>query len=323
MRTRSIYELNVITDDPRFEGFALSPSPSVLGRESLDDDLTPGFVDAEENPDWKQSSLAKHWCTPATEGRVSEFNDYPCLDMILPAFSERAVKSLRDLLEPNGEILPLLTNTGTKFFFFNILTISDALDRDKSSCVFWCDPPTTATDIEFFAFDLHKLQGLSIFRIRELPMSVLVTNVFVDRVESSKLQGFAFKKVWPLARDVNWRLQFDHEDEDRKQLKRHTLVLILPVSGTPEENKRINAFEVELDSRLQVKSLKSEYLGAYEGREVLENECRMFFSCPDADRLLRHIRDVANGLQWPKEIRACRRYGRMYETKVREEMTIM
>jgi hypothetical protein len=38
-------------------------------------------------------------------GRVAEFNDYPGVDMVLPAFSERAVKSLGSLLEPNGELL--------------------------------------------------------------------------------------------------------------------------------------------------------------------------------------------------------------------------
>jgi hypothetical protein len=320
MRTTAIYELNVVTDDPRLEGFALAPSPSVLGRESLDDDLTPGFADAEENPDWKQPSLAEHWPTPRAEGRVSEFNDYPCLDMVLPAFSERAVDALGDLLEASGEILLLSTNTDAKFYFFNILTISDALDRSASSCDFWCDPPTTATDIEFFVFDAKKVQGLSIFRIRELPMSVFVTNVFVDRVESCKLQGFDFKKVWPLARGVHWRMQTDQDAEERKQLKRHTLVLLLPISGS-HENNRIAAFENAMDARLRVESLESEYFGSYEGHDIVENEYRMFFSCPDVDRLLDYIRDDVRQLQWSTEIKVCRRYGRIYETNIRKEMS--
>ncbi len=321
-RTTAIYELNKITDDPRFEGFALCPAPSLLGRESLDDDLTPGF-DAEENPDWKQPSLAECWCSPSADGRVSEFNDYPCVDMALPVFSERAVESLRDVLEPNGEILPLLTNTHTMFFFFNILTISDALDRDKSSCEFWCDPPTTATNIEFFVFDSKKIQGLSIFRIRELPMSVFVTNLFVDKVESARLQGFDFTKVWPIALGVNWRAQKDQEHEKRKDLKRHTLVLILPVRHTAEEKKRINAFEDALDARLRVEAPDSEYIGSYEGYEMIANEYRMFFSCPDVDRLFAHIRDDVDAFQWPAKIQVCRRYGRMYETKIREEMSLI
>lgn len=321
MRTTAIYELNKITDDPRFEGFALTPSPSVLGRETLDDDLSPGFIDAEENPNWQQPSLAEAWRPPRVEGRVSEFNDYPCLDMVLPAFSERAVDALRDLLEQSGELLPLATSTDTRFFFFNILTVSDALDRPAASCEFWCDPPTTAIDIEHFVFDAGMVQGLSIFRIRELPTSVLVTNTFVDRVESRRLQGFSFTKVWPLARDVNWRMQHNQGDEERKLLKRHTLVLLLPMRESAEDHQRIANFENTLDRRLRVPSLESEYLGCYEGHEIVENQCRMFVSCPDVDRLMEHLRDDLKSLHWPTEIVACRRYGRIHETNVREELS--
>ncbi|WP_339749183.1 hypothetical protein [uncultured Rubinisphaera sp.] len=96
MRTTEIYELNVITEDPRFEGFALTVSPSILGRDSLDEDLTPGFSEAEDNPDWKQPSLSNYWTPPTVVGRVAEFNDYPGVDMVLPAFSERAINALRD-----------------------------------------------------------------------------------------------------------------------------------------------------------------------------------------------------------------------------------
>src|SRR5690606_12140339 len=129
----------------RFEGFVLKPSPSVLGHDSLDDDLTPGFESAEKDPDWRQPALAQLWNPPLAEGRVAEYNDYPGIDMIIPAFSQRAVEALRSLLEPNGEILPLVTHTETKYFVYNILTISDALDHCESECEFWSAPPTTAT----------------------------------------------------------------------------------------------------------------------------------------------------------------------------------
>ena len=38
-------------------------------------------------------------------GHVRRFNDYPCINMSRPAFSQRAVDLLRDVLEPNGEPL--------------------------------------------------------------------------------------------------------------------------------------------------------------------------------------------------------------------------
>ncbi|MEZ6056661.1 MAG: hypothetical protein R3C01_08150 [Planctomycetaceae bacterium] len=323
MRTTAIYELNKITDDPRFEGFALAPSPSVLGRDSLDDDLTPGFAVAEEDPEWTQPKLVECWPTPTAEGRVSEFNDYPCVDMVLPAFSERAVKVLHDLLESNGETLPLATTTTTRFFLFNILTVTDALDQIGSRCEFWCDPPTTASDIEYFSFDAQKVQGLSIFRIREMPMSVFVTNHFVDLVESHQLQGFEFKKVWPIPPDVNWRMQEDDHREERRRLKRHTLVLVLPLRGTSDETSRIHLFENALDARLQVDSLQSNYLGSYEGRDFVADECRLFLSCPNVDCLLTNLQTDIEQLQWADPIRAYRRYGRLYEAEAQEEMTMI
>jgi hypothetical protein len=321
IRTTAIYELSRITDDPRFEGFALTPSPSVLDRDSLDDDLTPGFTDAEEKSDWTQPILADSWSTPTAEGRVSDFNDYPCVDMILPAFSERAVCALRDLLEPNGEILPLSTKTNTRFFVFNIITITDALDQKNSRCEFWSDPPTTATNIEYFSFVAQKVQGLSIFRIRELPMSVFVTNQFVDRVISNKLQGFKFLKVWPIPPNVDWCRKKEDGRERSERLKQHTLVLVLPLSGRADEAAKINNFESILDLRLHVDSLQSEYIGSYEGNEFIGEECRLFLSCPDVDRLLDHIQINIEQLQWASKIRVYRRYGRLYETEVEEKVT--
>lgn len=323
MRTTEIYELNKVTDDPRFEGFALTPSPSVLGRDSLDDDLTPGFADAEENPGWTQPKLAELWPTPAADGRVTDFNDYPCVDMVLPAFSERAVNVLRDLLGPNGEILPLATSTTTKFFLFNILTITNALDRENSRCKFWCDPPTTATEIEYFSFDSKDVQGLAIFRLRELPMSVFVNNHFVDRVDSHQLEGFTFKKVWPIPPGVNWRMQEDEDREKRGRLKRHTLALVLPLRGTSDENLKISSFENELDARLSVDSSQADYFGSYEGNEFVRDECRMFLSCPNADRLLDYLQSNIERLRWAAPIKAYRRYGTLYETEVREEVTMI
>ena len=323
IRTTEIYELNKVADDPRFEGFALDPLPSVLGRDSLDDDLTPGFADAEENPEWMQPKLAEYWTTPAAQGRVADFNDYPCLDMVLPAFSERAVNVLRDFLEPNGEILPLATSTNTNFFFFNILTISDSLDRESSQCEFWCDPATTATNIDYFSFDVQKLQAHSIFRIPELPMSVFVTNHFVDRVESHQLQGFEYTKVWPIPPDVNWRLQEVDDREEHRRLKQHTLVLALPLHGTSEESTKINLFENRLDERLKVESLQSEYLGTYEGSEFVGEECRLFLSCPDVDRLLNYLRTDIEQFQWHDSMKIYRRYGRLYQTEAKEKMTMI
>lgn len=312
-----IYKLNKITDDPRFEGFALNPLPSLLGRDSLEDDLIPG-LDAEETIEWVQPALSTCWKPPSVIGRVSDFNDYPCINMIIPAFSARAVDALREELEENGEILPLLSTTETTYFFYNIQTIAKVLDHQNSVCEFWCDPPTTATDIEYFWFNGEMVQGLSIFRIPEMPTAVFVTNPFLDRVESLGLKGFDFKKVWPLPRGVNWRLQRDESDLPRKELKRNTLVLRIPLEGTPDERNPILALEQVLDSRLLPDSLEDRYIGSYEGFECVTGEYRLFFSCPDAEKLLRYIEEDVRNLEWRRPVIVCLRFGGMHEANVRE-----
>jgi len=224
------------------------------------------------------------------------------------------------ILEPNGEVLPLATSTKTNFFFYNILKISDALDQRSSKCHFTCDPPTTALGIDYFVFASEKVQGLSIFRIREKPIFVCVTNQFVDRVESHGLTGFDFKKVWPLPEGVNWRMQDAESKEARKALKQHTLLFRLPQSGGPDESSKFQSFEDRLDQRLRVSSLDSEYLGSYEGHEVIDGEYRVFLSCPDVDKLWTHLKQDLENLQWQKEISVTRRFGGLYDKKAEEKV---
>ncbi len=201
-----LFKLEVITDNPLFEGFALESAPSVLGRDSLDDDITPGFESSETVREWHPVYLAKLWTPPKVKGGVAPYQDFPGIDMVLPAFSRRACDVLKDFLEPNGELLPLDSKIG-EYYFYNVTTVVDALDLAKSKCDFWCDPPTTAVEIDYFAFHEERLFGTSIFRIVELPIYTIVTKAFVNRVHDGGLHGFQFDKIWPFPEGVNWRLE--------------------------------------------------------------------------------------------------------------------
>ncbi|UUO07557.1 double-CXXCG motif protein [Blastopirellula sp. J2-11] len=256
---------------------------------------------------------------------MTEFNDYPCVNMVFPAFSDRAVEALKDFLEPNGELLPIKSKTKTQFFIYNILKVSDALDRKNSEMEFWCDPPTTADGIDHFAFHEAKLQPLSIFRIREEPVMVLVTNTFVDRVHECGLQGFSFRKLWPLPRGVDWQLLPELDADGRKDLKQETLVLQLPLpsKGKAAAVLRIAKFEDEMDGKLAAKRVNSKYYGSYEGHEQVKNVYRMFFSTPDAGKLLKFIRAEIDALQWSPSIAACLRNGPMYAEDAPEKTVLI
>ncbi len=314
----SIYFLEKVTDDPRFEGFALLPSKSILGRNSLDDDVTPGFSIANESINWSQPKLSRNWRVPKVTGRVSEFNDYPCMDMFLPVFSENSTRALSPILELNGELLPLDSDTNTKYYFYNITTIVDVLDLEKSKCVFWSDPPTTAVDIEYFYFREDAVKGLSVFRIPQYPMAVFVTNVFLDYVEQNELNGFVFRKVWPISIESNWRESEYSLSLKNKELKKNTMVVILNGFNERYNSEILESKNTAIDAILSVSSLEDQYFGSYEGSDLVGDELRLFFSCPDVDDLFSFIKSELFNIDFADSIQVLKRYGAMYQLGVKE-----
>lgn len=200
-----IYVLDIIVDDDRFDCFYTENSDSLIGREAFSDDLRPDFGVDPVDKCWSVAKLASVWDTPVATGNVNEFNDYPGLNMIYPAFSKNAVGVLKSLLVQNGELLPLkYKEKEDEFFFFNITKMANCLNLSKSTCTFWSDPPSTAVDITEYDFYEDKVEGLDIFRIYEMPSMILVSSRFVDLVEKSGLKGFRFRKLWPLD-NMKWR----------------------------------------------------------------------------------------------------------------------
>lgn len=143
------------------------------------------------------------------ETRIFPVGDCPFVPgfYVEPVFSAKAVEVLKDLLEENGELLPLICNEGT-YYVFNATTVVDALDEQHSEFkplqeldpdLFWDSTPDEmrVTRHEFFS---EKIADLSIFRI---PFGAnyainypLVTDRFVQRVAASGLKGFEFQLLW-------------------------------------------------------------------------------------------------------------------------------
>jgi hypothetical protein len=323
--TAEVFDLSPITDSPIFEGFAFATppydAPSLLGRESLDDDLCPGYESSETVREWHVPTLKAKWKPPRVLGRVAPFNDYPCVDSY-PAFSRRACSALRDLLKPNGEALPLASDRG-EYYFFNVTTVVDVLNVTKSKCNFWPSRPMTAQSIDWFEFHADKLDGLSIFRIVDWPMPVLVTREFVDRVSDAGLNGFRFRQVWPLPQGANWRMQ-DRDSPARREahaLSQHTLVLILPLAGrkpSRAEKKRIDELADELDAQLVLKFHNARYFGSLEGTDAVGQECRFFLSCPDVDALVIKLKPWLASMAWPRTAHLMKRYGDMHSPHAKE-----
>ena len=92
--------------------------------------LTSTLARRTRGRNWTVPPLAPFWTPQRVIGQVRPFNDYPCVDLIVPAFSRKAVDALRNLLEPNGELLPLVAEVG-EYFAYNITTVADILDQNE------------------------------------------------------------------------------------------------------------------------------------------------------------------------------------------------
>ena len=190
----SVYELSPDLDDPRRVGLA-SNGPSVRGNFSVIEDfnLQGCSVDSQA------FRLAEIWRPLNTIGKINAGNDFPCLSLLISAFSRRAVDVLREFLEPNGELLPLKSAHG-EFYAYNVTTVVDALDRERSEVDWLSDDPgpwdARAIRIIHYEFIYEKVKDLTVFRIPEWAGNDLVTSEFVKRVQTSELGGFSFKRVW-------------------------------------------------------------------------------------------------------------------------------
>ncbi len=321
-----IFNLQKVLDDPRFEGFGLDTLPSLLGRENINDDMYPAYRHSEVGRNWRPVRLAKLWLPPQVEGRVQPFNDCPCVNLSYPAFSRRACDALRDLLEPNGELLPLDSDAG-EYYFYNITTVIDALDLKKSKGAFFDSGIAIGDLMDYFWFHPAKLAGATIFRVPDVPACALVTRTFIDRVHEAGLNGFDFIKLWPLPKGSNWRIEDKKLKKKqfsiRKEMKAQTLVVAFALSGkkpSAAEKKSLAKLEDDLDAQLAVRSLDAPFFGVYEGHEIQEGEYRMFLRCPDADALAAKLLPWLQSIVWSSEVHAMKRYGDMRDPNAREKI---
>src|SRR5690349_9890392 len=118
-----VYEVQAVYDNPLFEGIGLKDyERNGHLTETWPNDWITNYQT------WQPKSMKANWPVPEVVGRVRRFNDYPGADM--PAFSQRAVDMLRDILEANGELLPVKHELGT-YYYFNCTCMTNA-DLTKS-----------------------------------------------------------------------------------------------------------------------------------------------------------------------------------------------
>ena len=334
-----MYKMEPILDDPRYEGFGCydDDEPSLRHPEDPYSSRTDDFFpDQVESRDWEVPRLKSIWKPLRVVGRVRPYNDYPCVGMLVPAFSERAVEALRDILDANGELLPLVSDVG-RYYAYNVTTVADALDLEKSQ-IKWMNKSelVLAQDIERYEFVPEKVASLTIFRLSVTTTRYYVTDTFVRRFDAAGLRGANFIRVWPLPPGMSWR-ELEKQRERQRQrrglppgqtLKGNTVVIRLVFRGkrtgpTASEQKKIEELMDALDAYLLTIDPDAPPVGCLEGHEYTEDvvpgECRLFLSCPDADRLAEELIPVLRGFRWPGKVFLLKRYGEYVNPDAREE----
>lgn len=109
-------------------------------------------------------------------------------------FSEKAVESLKDILEPRGQFLPIITPSKRKKYvgYYPTNPLINMIDIKKSGM--------KKEELETFGVkninDLHLKKGAIlddyIICFSEERLCVLVTEKFKQRVEDARLEGFDF-----------------------------------------------------------------------------------------------------------------------------------
>ena len=323
-----VYLLQPIFDDQRYARFSAKRSKGYRpGSEYLVDD----FVDGDSTTTkWTASSIADIWRPLAVESAPVMNNDYPCVDGRIPAFSRRAVDVLRDILEVNGELLPLRTKVG-EYFCYNIQTVADALDMARSEVVM-IHPVEVPFSIDRYEFIEKRIASLLIFRIPEAPFEVFVTEAFKLRAEAANLRGFNFCLVWPLPKNVTWLMLKRQNRHARERaglpvgetIKGQSVIIrLMPEDEkfTANERARVRTLMDDLERDL-LKSKSARPYGTLEGHEYVKGEVRLFFSCPNAERLYKKLKPLLIRSGWnSKRILIVKRTG-AYHDSIAAEVTI-
>lgn len=324
--TDAVFRMTTICDNPLFEGFGIPVRdlPSQLGRRNLAEDVRPGFGRVKGS-EWTQTSLAATWRPPPTEGRVALYNDFPCINLTFPAFSRRAIQVLGLMLSDNGELLPLDAHLDEPYYFYNITRISDSLDVQRSDCIVG-SRTGRIIDVDRFVFHPSRVDGLSVCRVHQLPMDMLVSQRFVDRVAETGLNGFSFSKVWAPDWDPDAprrpEAPIEFPAADKQSLVRETLVVLFPLSGvhpSSEEEKTLAVLGDQVDETLAVSSLDQPFVGCYQRTELQPNEFRMVLSTPDCQNLAAKLTPWLSNLNWGATVRLLKREGTIYEVGGSEE----
>jgi hypothetical protein len=122
-------------------------------------------------------------------------SDFPWLVSQALVMRENALIELRSLIEPFGEILPLIADDETQLYAANVSVI-DALDEEHSA-IERIPGTNRIMTITRIAFREPMVRDVDIVRLPHRASPTYVSQRFVDATNAANLEGLEFIPVWP------------------------------------------------------------------------------------------------------------------------------
>lgn len=138
-------------------------------------------------------SVISDWDPPvmAIDSEARTWSDFPWLGEHVPFLRPPAVAALGPILMKHGQLLPV---RGADVRLFNVTTVIDALDLERSRIVHFDDGSILA--IERHVFHAGRVGTAEIFKLPMRASAVYVTEPFVERVRQAGLRGVSFTALW-------------------------------------------------------------------------------------------------------------------------------
>jgi hypothetical protein len=141
------------------------------------------------------AELWKPFAVIVNSERPGPVSDFPMLFVGPPIFSERAWQVLSPLIGAEVEALPIAHPRGPHFAI-HVLSIVDALDRERSR-IRWSPPDNNyISDVEEHVWKPCAVEGHHMFRIPETAdIRVYLSEEFRRLVEANGLKGLEFRET--------------------------------------------------------------------------------------------------------------------------------
>ena len=127
--------------------------------------------------------------------------DYLCCVYGWNIFSEKTIKLFSDLIGNDVQLLPIkIVNKDTgqeidKYFVVNVLPFLDALDLENSVYDYFGTEEEKRLSVIKYGIKEEKICGHHIFRLKDSPFSLFVSEKFYKTSKKNKLLGCNFLEV--------------------------------------------------------------------------------------------------------------------------------